>query len=79
MGRALRSQAPLFIEFWGDCVLTTAYIINRLPTKALDSKTPHEILLGQLPTYNHLKGFGCLSYIHDNIGKQNKFSERGRP
>ena len=66
-GRALRFQTSLPIEFWGDCVLTVAYIINRLPTRALDSKTPHKILLGKLPTYNQLNVLGCLAYVHDNI------------
>lgn len=79
MGRALRFQASLPIEFWGDCILTAAYIINKLPTKVLENRTPHEILLGKIPSYNHLKVFGCLAYVHDNVGNKEKFGERGKP
>lgn len=45
IARALRFQAALPIEFWGECVLTAAYIINKLPSHVLENKTPHEILL----------------------------------
>ncbi|KAI3723909.1 hypothetical protein L2E82_35671 [Cichorium intybus] len=78
MARALRFQASLPIEFWGECVLTAAYVINKLPTPVLENKTPHEILLGKEPTYDHFRVFGCLAYAHDTLGKQDKFRERGR-
>ncbi|CAN1284730.1 Retrovirus-related Pol polyprotein from transposon RE1 [Linum perenne] len=37
MARALRFQANLPIQFWGECVLTAAYLINRLPLKAIEN------------------------------------------
>lgn len=78
MARALRFEANLPIQFWGECVLTAVYIINRLPSRAIDNKTPHEILLGRNASYDHLRIFGCLAYAHENK-KADKFSERGRP
>lgn len=78
IARGLWFQASLPIEFWGECVQTTAYIINKLPTPDLEKKTPHEILLGKKPTYDHFRVFGCLAYAHNKIAKTDKFSERGR-
>lgn len=41
IARALRFEACLPIEFWGECVLTAAYLINRTPTVLLKKKSPY--------------------------------------
>ena len=75
---SLRFQASLPIDFWGECILTTTYLIKKILSKAIKNRTPHEILLGRTPNYENLKVFGCLVYAQDNSKKGNKFSERGR-
>ena len=55
--------------FWGNAVLTAAYLINRTPTKSLNSKTPIDILKQHLPHINCLdslppKVFGCTLFVH---------------
>lgn len=79
VARSLRPHANLPISFWGECILTATYIINRLPTKAIKNRTPFDILFNKQPIYDHMRVFGCLVYAHDNSGKGDKFSERGRP
>ncbi|KAM0044971.1 putative RNA-directed DNA polymerase [Helianthus debilis subsp. tardiflorus] len=78
MARALRFEAKLPIKFWGECILTATYIINRIPSKVLKEKTPYEILLGKTPSYDHMRVFGCLAYYWNSNTKGDKFEPRGR-
>ncbi|CAH9141419.1 unnamed protein product [Cuscuta epithymum] len=78
IARALRFQSGLPIDFWGECILTAVYIINRLPSPIISNKSPFEMLFGKVPSYDHLRVFGCLVYAHDNKRKD-KFAERGSP
>ena len=55
------------------------YIINRLPTSILENKTPFENLYGQLPSFDHLKVFGCLCFASTLAHTINKFEPRSTP
>ena len=78
IARALRFQVNLPIEYWGECVLTSAYLINRTPSILLKNKTPFEVLFGHAPGYKHLRVLGCLAYAHNGDHKGDKFPTRSR-
>ncbi|KAI3785071.1 hypothetical protein L1987_44183 [Smallanthus sonchifolius] len=40
--RALQFEANLPKRFWGECILTTTYVVNRLPSKVTRNITPYE-------------------------------------
>jgi transposase InsO family protein len=42
MAWALLKQRGMPAAFWGEAVVTTVYILNRSPTKALNGRTPYE-------------------------------------
>ena len=60
--RALKFQAQLPIEFWGEGVLTAGYLINRTPSELLKGKTSYEVLFGKSALYTYIQTFGCLCY-----------------
>ncbi|XP_075652458.1 uncharacterized protein LOC142622802 [Castanea sativa] len=50
-----------------------------LPTLILENKTPFEKLYGQLPSFDHLKVFGCLCFASTLDHTRNKFEPRSTP
>lgn len=74
--RSLRSQAFLPISFWGDCILTATYLLNRTPVVTLNGSTPYEVLFNTKPCYDHLKVFGTLCYVTNLSPTKDKFTDR---
>ena len=65
MTRCLLHDKGLPKEFWAEAAHTTAFLLNRLPTKALQKKTPFEEWHDYKPKLTNLKTFDylCFSYI----------------
>ena len=78
VARALRFQAFLPIEFWGECVLTACYLINRTPSVLLDGQTPYERLFGKAPSYANIRSFGCLASAYNCDHRGDKFASQSR-
>ncbi|KAL2242369.1 UNVERIFIED_CONTAM: Retrovirus-related Pol polyprotein from transposon RE1 [Sesamum indicum] len=76
IARALMFQAALPLRFWGESILTATYIMNRTPTHILHWRTPFELLFGTVPTYGHLKVFGCLCFATNTNPHKSKFQKR---
>ncbi|XP_074270762.1 uncharacterized protein LOC141594659 [Silene latifolia] len=78
VARALRFQAGLPIEFWGECALAAAYLINRTPSRILEGVTPYEMIFSQPPNFENIRVFGSLCYAHNQRARGDKFASRGR-
>ena len=51
--RSMISHSNFPKSLWGEALMTTAYILNRVPTKAT-AKTPYEIWTGKKPSLKHI-------------------------
>ena len=60
------SQSNLPNSFWGHALLTTAFTLNRVPSKAV-IKTPYEIWTGKRPSMSFMKIWGCEAYVKRQI------------
>ncbi|GKA12388.1 retrovirus-related pol polyprotein from transposon TNT 1-94 [Tanacetum coccineum] len=60
--RCLLIQSSLPDLFWAKATVTTAYLINRSPSTALEKKTHIDIWLGHPANYEMLRIFCCVAY-----------------
>ena len=57
--RAMLHDSGLPKFLWAEAFNTATYVHNRMPTKALEGKTPHEAIYGVEPDVSHLRAFGA--------------------
>ncbi|WVZ96342.1 hypothetical protein U9M48_041997 [Paspalum notatum var. saurae] len=67
-------NVPKFL--WSEAVLTTTYLINRIPSRVLNMKTPHEILFGKNEFIVPLKVFGSTCFVRDHRPSVGKLDPR---
>ena len=47
---------------WGEAILSTNYLLNKVPKKKVE-KTPYELWKGMKPSYKYLRVWGCLAKV----------------
>ena len=60
--RCMISMSKLPESLWGEALLTSMYILNRVPSKAVP-KTPFELWTGRKPSLNHFRVWGCPAEV----------------
>ena len=64
-------------KFWGDAILTTCYLINRMPSWVLKNNIPHSILFPHEPLHPlPLRVFGSTYFVHNFSPSLDKLSPR---
>ncbi|KAF7811806.1 uncharacterized protein G2W53_032782 [Senna tora] len=77
MVRSMMAQANLPISYCGDALLTTTFILNRVPSTSVAS-TSYELWTKRKPDLSILRPWGSAVYIHDNSHKYGKLGPRGK-
>ena len=57
--RCMLADAQLGNAFWGYAVLAATHILNRMPSRAHEGRSPIEVWTGAKPSIAHLRVFGC--------------------
>ncbi|KAK4366882.1 hypothetical protein RND71_014762 [Anisodus tanguticus] len=63
-------------EFWGEAVLTSVYLINRIPTSHNSGISPYARLFVHTPLYSHLRVFGSTCFVLRPHAERTKLSSR---
>ena len=79
--RALRFQMNVPKFYWGEVVLTSAYLINRLPSRVLSGVSPVQVLtrfFPSVPIMSSLQNrvFGCSAFVHVHGPHRGKLDPR---
>jgi transposase InsO family protein len=64
--------------FWGEAVNAAVYLLNQVPTKAVEGKTPFEAWYRKKPMVHHLKTYGCIVYVKNTTPHLKKMEDHGR-
>lgn len=79
MTRCLLHDKGLPKKFWAEASNTAVFLLNRLPTKAVQKKTPFEAWHGYKPKLINLKTFGCLCFSYIPQVKRDKLDKKAEP
>ena len=64
MVRCLLVDSGLPPNLWGELMLTTTYLCNRVPHSALKMETPYKVFYGKEADLSHLKIIGSRAFVH---------------
>lgn len=77
MARTMLVAAQLEKPYWGEAVVTSAFIKNRLACKSLQWRSPYELVYKQQPKVENLKVFGSVAYARISTPLRPKLDQRG--
>ncbi|GJZ64027.1 ribonuclease H-like domain-containing protein [Tanacetum coccineum] len=75
--RTLLFQAHLPPTFWVEALHMATYLLNLLPSTAIQNEIPYTRLFNKPPNYSRLRIFGCLCYPH--LHSPHKLAPRATP
>ena len=81
VARTLLFQMSVPKSYWGEAVLTAAYLINRLPSSILNGVSPVQLMNSFFPTVPIMTSlqsrvFGCCAFVHVHGPHRGKLDPR---
>ena len=76
--RSMLSYAKLLTSFWVEAMYTVIYLINRSPSIPLKGDVPQRVWTGKDVSYQHLRVFRCLAYMHVAKDQKSKLDNKSK-
>ncbi|XP_058198441.1 uncharacterized protein LOC131313960 [Rhododendron vialii] len=77
MAKSMLKDKDMPKRFWAEAVQCAVYLLNRCPTKNVQSKTPQEAWSTHKPGVGHLRVFGCIAYAEVPEANRTKLEDKG--
>lgn len=77
-GLILLTHSHMPLKYWVEAFKTSIYLINRLPTRVLEQKSPYEKLFHTSPNYDFIRVFGCTCFPLMCPYNKNKLEARSK-
>lgn len=78
-GLSMLAHASMPLTYWNEAFCSAIYLINRLPSYPLGTKSPYELLFSEKPNYMTLKTFGYLCFPNLRAYNKHKLQFRSTP
>ena len=78
MARSIMKHMHVPNYLWGEAVRHSAYLLNRIATRAVKDRTPYEVFRDKKPNIDHLRIFGCIGYAKVETPNLKKLDDRSR-
>ena len=75
--RSMLHETGLDASYWTEAASTTVYLINRSPNSSIEFEIPEVKWSGRSISYDHLRSFGCNSYVHQVKEKTSARATKG--
>lgn len=75
--RSILSDSGLPKKFWAEATHTSAVLINKTPSSALNFDIPDKKWFSKAPAYSYLRRFGCVAFVHTDDGKLSPRAKKG--
>jgi transposase InsO family protein len=72
---SMLDTAGLSKAWWGEAILTSCHVLNRIPNRNKD-KTSYEEWIGRKPSLSYLRTWGCLAKVNVPINKKRKLGPK---
>ena len=75
----MMKEKHLLKSYWAEAMYIAIYLINRSPSMPLKGDVPQRVCIGKYISYQHMRVFRCLAYMHVAKDQRSKLNNKSKP